>query len=406
MAKVLCYTSPARGHLYPMVPVLSELRDRGHDVVLLTLGEEVERMAALGRFRVRPISSAIEAIPLDDYRARTTMGSLERAVATFATRAEHEVPDLRAALREERPDVVLVDFNSWGAMAVAEASSAPWAAFLPYLLPWPRPGIPPFGPGLAPRHDVIGKLRDALVGRVVSAVTNRGLPRLDAVRAKVGLGPLGAMSEHGRAAHRLLYFTAPPFEYEDSSPFERLVAVGPCAWEPPGERPAWLVAEERPVVLVTCSTELQADGALVQACLDGLAQEDVLVVATSGAIDPLSFRVPHNARVERFVPHTPVLERAACVVSHGGMGITQKALLAGVPVCVVPFGRDQHEVARRVEVARAGVRVDKAHLSPGRLQEAVRVVRGLRAGAARVAEGFRRAGGAARAAQEIESLVR
>jgi hypothetical protein len=36
------------------------------------------------------------------------------------------------------------------------------------------------------------------------------------------------------------------------------------------------------------------------------------------------------------------------------MGATQKALAHGVPVCAVPFGRDQLEVARRVEVAAAG----------------------------------------------------
>lgn len=52
----------------------------------------------------------------------------------------------------------------------------------------------------------------------------------------------------------------------------------------------------------------------------------------------------------RFVPHEAVLERAACVVCHGGMGITQKALAAEVPVVVVPFGRDQVETARRVEL--------------------------------------------------------
>lgn len=37
------------------------------------------------------------------------------------------------------------------------------------------------------------------------------------------------------------------------------------------------------------------------------------------------------------------------MISHGGTGTTQKALAAGVPVCAVPFMRDQFEVARRVE---------------------------------------------------------
>ena len=87
--------------------------------------------------------------------------------------------------------------------------------------------------------------------------------------------------------------------------------------------------------------------------------------------------VPHRSDTGqrprgRFVPHAPVLDRAACAVTHGGMGATQKALARGVPVCAVPFGRDQLEVARRVEVAGAGTRLPAKRLRPDRLRAKVR----------------------------------
>jgi len=41
----------------------------------------------------------------------------------------------------------------------------------------------------------------------------------------------------------------------------------------------------------------------------------------------------------QFIPHSPVLERAVCVIPHGGMGTTVKALDRGIPVCVVPYPR-------------------------------------------------------------------
>jgi UDP:flavonoid glycosyltransferase YjiC (YdhE family) len=100
-----------------------------------------------------------------------------------------------------------------------------------------------------------------------------------------------------------------------------------------------------------------------------------------------------------------VLDRAECVVCHAGMGITQKALAHGVPVVAVPFGRDQPEVARRVEVARAGVRLPANRLSPHRLLEAVSAARQLTPGAARVAVGFASAGGAPAAAEALEGLT-
>ena len=125
-----------------------------------------------------------------------------------------------------------------------------------------------------------------------------------------------------------------------------------------------MAAIDRPIVLVTTSSEKQADTSLVVTALAALADEPVHVVATMPAGQPDDVVAPPNATVRRFVPHGAVLDRAVCAVTHGGMGATQKALARGVPVCVVPFGRDQLEVARRVEVARCGTRLPARRLSP------------------------------------------
>ena len=93
------------------------------------------------------------------------------------------------------------------------------------------------------------------------------------------------------------------------------------------------------------------------------------------------------------------------VVCHGGMGITQKALSAGVPACVVPFGRDQFDVAHRVAELEAGTAVPPSDLSPESLRAAIRAAAALRAGAARVATGFAAAGGAPAAADRLGSLL-
>jgi UDP:flavonoid glycosyltransferase YjiC (YdhE family) len=128
-------------------------------------------------------------------------------------------------------------------------------------------------------------------------------------------------------------------------------------------------------------------------------------VATTAAHDPAEFHVPANALVERFLPHAPILARAACVVSHGGQGITQKALAAGVPSCVVPFARDQFDVARRIEHNDAGVRLHHKRLNPERLRRAVRTAMAKRPGAERIAQEFAKAGGPAAAAQAADDLL-
>ena len=99
------------------------------------------------------------------------------------------------------------------------------------------------------------------------------------------------------------------------------------------------------------------------------------------------------------------MPRCACVITHGGMGTVQQALAAGVPVCAVPFARDQLENARRVEVARAGTRLSPRRLSTRRLRHAVEEAIGRRAGAIRIAEAFARLDAPRTGADALEALV-
>jgi len=87
------------------------------------------------------------------------------------------------------------------------------------------------------------------------------------------------------------------------------------------------------------------------------------------------------------------------------MGITQKALAGGVPVCVVPFGRDQLEVAGHVKAAGAGAVLQPFRLNPSRLRKAVCEATGRRPRARELAAAFARVGGPTAAAGHLESLV-
>jgi MGT family glycosyltransferase len=228
------------------------------------------------------------------------------------------------------------------------------------------------------------------------------VPQLNEVRRAEGLAPLRDMTDIIARAPLTLSMTAEPFEYPRSDWPDSVVMVGPCTWEPPVATPPWLAESSEPIVLVTTSSEFQDDDRLVRAALEGLAGERLRVVATVPAGDPAAFDVPPNARVERFLPHGMLLERAVCAVTHGGMGATQKALVRGVPVCAVPFGRDQFEVARRVEVVGAGSRLPARRLTPDRLRTKVHEAMGCAEGARRVATGFEAAGGPIASADAIE----
>ena len=407
MSRILAYTSPARGHLFPLTPILDELRSRGHEVAVRTLASEVPLMNERG-LAAAPIDPAIEAIEHDDWKERNPQKALRRSVRVFCARAEHDAPDLQRAIEEEAPDALIVDIQCWGALAAAEAWGGPWASFCPYPLPLRSRDAPPFGPGLPPARGPLGRLRDRALRPIVFGSVERVIvARLNGVRARLGLEAVDVAGMFARPP-LLLYMTAEPFEYPRSDWPANVRLIGPCAWDPPtpaSDPPTWLDEIERPLVLVTTSSEFQDDGRLVRTALEALADEPVEVVATLPAAQLDDIAAPPNARVLPFVPHTPVLERAACAITHGGMGATQKALSHGVPVCAVPFGRDQLEVARRVEVSGAGTRLAPRRLSPDRLRAKVREAMAKQDGARRIAGSFARAGGPAAAAREVEALL-
>jgi MGT family glycosyltransferase len=405
MSNVLIYTSPARGHLFPALGIATELERRGHRIHVRTLSTELSRVRALG-MEATAIAEAIEARQMDDWRASHPHGALRRSVQTFVDRAEHEIEDLQSAIASCTPDVLVIDCNCWGAQAVAESSGLPWCVFQPYFTPLPSVHVPPFGPGLPLARGWLGRMRDRMLRPLIEgSLTRLAIPRVNALRARLDLDPLADMAALLRRPPRTIYFTAEPLEYPRPDWPASYRLVGPAAWGPPEPPPAWLDSIQRPIVLVTCSTEKQRDRAIVDVSLEALADEDVFVVATTGADDTGDVPSVPNVRVERFVPHDAILGRAVAVVCHGGMGITQKALAKGVPACVVPFGRDQLEVARRVEHASAGVRLPPRKLNAASLRAAVRKARTMKPGAERVAAAFRRAGGESAAADVVEQLA-
>ncbi|MGZ4288937.1 MAG: glycosyltransferase, partial [Solirubrobacteraceae bacterium] len=333
MGRLLAYLSASSGNTYPAIDTLLELARRGHELHVRMRASDVELMRALG-LHAAAIDPGIEQIEIEDWRGRTQVDSLLRLIRGYYAWAKLEIPDLRQAIAEVSPDALIVDSNCIGAMYLAEASGLPWALYCPYPPAFRSDDVPPHGLGLPPARGPLGRARDRAWRSVGDRLISGEVRRFNELRAGLGLPPLRKFDDQFLKSDRFIAFTAEPYEYprSDWPPHVRL--VGPGLWEPPADPPAWLEAETRPIVLVTASTAFQLDSKLITTALDALAGEDLAVVATTAAHDPAQFHPPANARVEQFLPHNPILARATCVVCHGGQGITQKALAAGVPVCV------------------------------------------------------------------------
>ena len=195
-----------------------------------------------------------------------------------------------------------------------------------------------------------------------------------------------------RRAPLLLAVGGEPFEYPHPDWGDAVHFIGACVFEQAGARrprtgwkpstglSCWSTPPQSPRPTPTSGTSR---------CVLWL-DEPVHVVATFPAGIPRGLPRAPNATVCEFLPHGAVLDRVICVVTHGGMGTTVKALNRGIPVCVVPYARDQAEVARRVQVAGCGTRLPPKRLNPARLRAAVREAADNGARSTTCRRGFRR----------------
>jgi MGT family glycosyltransferase len=209
--------------------------------------------------------------------------------------------------------------------------------------------------------------------------------------------------------------TVPGFEYPRSDLPSNVHFIGmmpgevPLGWEPP----TWWddLDGTRPVIHVTQGTVANASPELIAPTLEGLANEDVLVVVTTGgrSVESLGLQhVPANARVGTFLSYPELLPRTAAMVTNGGYGGVQTALSHGVPLVVAGMTEDKPEVAARVAWSGAGVNLKTAAPTPAPVRDAVHALlddRRYRERAQALQAEHARYDGIARGVELLERLV-
>jgi MGT family glycosyltransferase len=127
------------------------------------------------------------------------------------------------------------------------------------------------------------------------------------------------------------------------------------------------------------------------------------------APDRFADGAPPNVLVRGFVPQLALLPKVHAVVCHAGHNTVCESLANGLPLVVLPIKDDQPVVAQQVSDAGAGIRLRFGRVRAEELRAAIlRVLDevSFREAAARIRESFASAGGAARAAELLEGLLR
>ncbi|MEA2233054.1 MAG: hypothetical protein QOD83_2870 [Solirubrobacteraceae bacterium] len=376
-----------------MIALGRELARRGHDVTLQTWtrwSDHVEaegmRFAAAPEYHVFPTRER----PLTPYQA------VERATG-----------ETIGLVREVAPDAVVSDILTLAPALAAELEGVRVGTLIPHVDPRLPPGSAPYSCGARLPRTAAGRA----LWRCADPLLRRGLAlgrdELNETRRRLSLAPLERF--HGGISDALcLVGTFPQLEYPRAWPPHAHV-VGPLLWEPPGGD-VELPAGDAPLVLVAPSTSQDAEGRLVHAALDGLAELPVRVLASANrALDDMRLAVPANARLVQWASYARTMPACELVVCHGGHGTVARALASGCALVVVPAAGDMNENAARVDWAGVGVRLPRRLASARPLSLAVRRALArpdLRARARQLAAWAASNDAAARAAGLVEQFAR
>jgi MGT family glycosyltransferase len=281
--------------------------------------------------------------------------------------------DVAEELQHDQADVVVVDTMILSAMFGAEVAGVPAVIVMhgPYLIP--RAEAPPLGSGLMPARGPLGRLRDRSAAAVTNAVFRSAMPSLNRTRADVGLAPVRDLPDLIARADRVLVCSSPSYDFASGSVPSNVCYVGPQLDDIAGEGSGVRWADEpgHPLVLVGLSSTVMRQEGLLQRAADAIGRARVRGLVTTGpAVDPAQISAPGNVTVTRWARHADVLPHCSAVITHGGHGTVMKALIAGVPLILVPLGRDQPDNAARVLRAGAGIRLRK-NATVTALQEAI-----------------------------------
>ncbi len=348
------------GDVLPFVALGRELRDRGHEVVVLANEYFQGMVEGAGLSFGHAGSKASYAATMNDPDLWHPYRGGRRLVQQFVA----QTPEMFHAVMEQvRPgeSVLLCGPGAAGALVAQEKMRLPMAMF--YLQPSMLFGFN--GPWVSPAMRRSDWVPIWLRRRVFSLSSRLIMDRMvlrpvNEFRAQIGLP---AMEDWKRAwlgkpslAIGLFPEWFARYQHDSSEPARLtgfLFYSDEDARKTPKELTDFLDAGPSPLVFTAGTANRRAPKLFAAAvkATERIGRRGVLLTPFR---EQVPTELPDNVIQVDYAPLSDVLPRTAAIVHHGGVGTLAQALAAGIPQLIIPHALDQPANAVRVTDLGAG----------------------------------------------------
>jgi MGT family glycosyltransferase len=342
MATFVFLNLPARGHINPTLPIVSELATRGHEVHYFT-AEEYRRIVESAGAKFH-LLAALQRIRTADVSSSEPPGDKQIAMMPFvmAHQSTKVVPELVETIQALKPNCLVYNVLSlWGRL-IGQILDVPAVAFRPF-----------HGPRM--HRSVMAPFASDRLARLAAAADRE----LEQLAQSFGRIPRTLHELISDTEDLTLIFMPREFQAEGQSFDQRFLFVGPSLIETPPERwPFEKADDSNPLrVYVSLGTLRNNDPEFYRRCFLAFDSSEWQVAMSVGAqIDLAALTpIPENFHVERFVKQAALLKNVDVFVTHGGLNSTMESLYLGVPMVVVPGIGEQRLTAGRVQELGLGV---------------------------------------------------
>ena len=348
MARAWFFNIPFHGHINPTLPLVRELVSQGDNVTYFAGPRFEEKIRATGA-EYREYAG-----PYTFEQSRTVAHAVHQG-SQVAEATSALLPHVLESVAEELPDYLLFDMSApWGNIASQRYSIPAVASFphLPFnwrtLLSDPRvfrKGWDSLKPGRGHYRELQRRTRN--------------LAKDHKLRKAREVNVLSSSAELN-IVFSSRYFQPYQESYDNTYQF-----VGPVIDTKRPDEPLEIRRDsEQSLIYIAVGTVYQANITFFRHCLEAFDDDRFAVIMSVGrAVDPATLgSIPVNFTVAQYVPQLAVLEEADLFITHGGMNSINEAVMALVPMVVVPNTIEQAVNASRVEQLHGG-----RYLEPDRL---------------------------------------